>query len=66
MDWRQGSNGVLLVQGNGRAMREDINALQQACLDALEPPRELQGEALPAAPGPRAAPAWLDVTGRAH
>jgi CubicO group peptidase (beta-lactamase class C family) len=66
VDWRQGSSGVLLVQGNGRAMREDINALQQLCLDALEPARELQRAAPPDTPAPRAAPARLDATRRAH
>lgn len=66
VDWRQGSSGLLLVLGNGREMRDDINALQQACLDALEPPRQLQETSLPAPASPHAAPARLDATRRAH
>ncbi|MBW8311482.1 MAG: beta-lactamase family protein [Rhizobium sp.] len=66
VDWRQGSNGVLLVLGDGREMRADINVLQQACLDALEPLRELQEAAPPAPPSPRTTPARLDATRRAH
>lgn len=66
VDWRQGSNGVLLVRGNGSQMRKDINALLQACLDALEPARELQEAASPASPSRRAAPVRLDATRRAH
>lgn len=66
VDWRQGSNGVLLVLGNGSQMRNDINALQQACLAALEPPRELQQTAPAASTSPRTTPARLDATRRAH
>lgn len=66
VDWRQGSSGVLLVRGNGSQTRNDINVLQQACLDALEPVRELQQSVPPANPSPRSAPSRLDATRRAH
>ena len=69
VDWRQGSNGIVLVHGNGRAMRADLTALELACIQALDPRRYLQATPVPVV-APAAASgegrAALDVAGRAH
>jgi CubicO group peptidase (beta-lactamase class C family) len=36
VDWRSGSNGVILVHGNGSAMRDDLTALENLCLRQLD------------------------------
>ena len=36
VDWRHGSNGVLLVRGNGSAMRADLTAVEQLALRQLD------------------------------
>ncbi len=36
VDWRSGSNGVILVYGNGSAMRDDLTALEALCLRQLD------------------------------
>ena len=36
VDWRSGSNGVLLVRGNGSAMREDLTAIELLALQQLD------------------------------
>ena len=69
VDWRQGSNGIVLVHGNGRAMRADLTALELACIPALDPRRYLQMAPAPVAAGAAASGdgrAALDVAGRAH
>ncbi|MFY2762482.1 hypothetical protein [Arenimonas sp. MALMAid1274] len=54
MDWRSGSNGVVMVFGNGSQMRDDLTALELRCLQQLDFQRELH-EALPT-PMPQARP----------
>ena len=69
VDWKQGNNGVVVVLGNGREMREDLFAIQAACLDALDSKYRLFETPLPPAPAlpPRAGPRpALDVPQRAH
>lgn len=69
VDWQQGSNGVIVVLGNGSAMRDELFDLQAACLDALDPKYRLfeaplpPKEPLPRRAGPRPV---LDVPQRAH
>ena len=65
VDWRQGSSGIVLVHGNGRAMRDDLTALALACIDALDPPRHLQSPPPPAST-PTEATTALDAARRAH
>ena len=65
VDWRQGSSGVIVVFGNGREMREDLTAIEQACLDAIEPPDALQIPARPSAGRQETTP-MLDAPHRAH
>lgn len=65
VDWRQGSNGVIVVFGNGREMRAELTAIQQACLDALEPHDELLYPPPPSVGGPEPH-TMLDVPHRAH
>ncbi|HEX4854259.1 serine hydrolase domain-containing protein [Arenimonas sp.] len=42
VDWRNGSNGVLLVRGNGAAMRDDLTAIEQLALRQLDFQRSTQ------------------------
>ena len=42
VDWRSGSNGVLLVRGNGSAMRDDLTAIEQLALRQLNFQRQTQ------------------------
>ena len=65
VDWRQGSSGVIVVFGNGREMREDLTAIEQACLDALEPPEPLQIPTTASAGRQQPKP-MLDAQHRAH
>ena len=74
VDWRSGSNGVILVSGPGWAMRDDLTALERLCLNQLAPRRWTQ----PARPAPVTAtskprpparpvpPMRLDAEQRAH
>lgn len=69
VDWRSGSNGVILVSGNGSAMRDDLTALENLCLRQLDFVRRIQRPAtrtwrLPPAATPRGAA--LDAERRAH
>lgn len=58
VDWRNGSNGVLLVRGNGSAMRDDLTAIEGLALQQLGFQRRTQSvKPGPAAVAPRAAPA---------
>ena len=52
VDWRQGSNGIVLVHGNGGAMRDQLTAIEMACIGALHPPARLQPAPRPPAGGP--------------
>jgi CubicO group peptidase (beta-lactamase class C family) len=36
VDWRNGSNGVLLVRGNGSAMRDELTAIERLALRQLD------------------------------
>lgn len=81
VDWRSGSNGVVLVGGSGSAMRDDLTALERLCLRQLDFRRETlpRGQVPPSAddttresaPRPRAIvralpPNRLDAEQRAH
>lgn len=52
VDWRNGSNGVVLVSGSGQAMRDDLTALEGVCLQALD----FQAQLHPGAAAPGRAP----------
>ena len=52
VDWRNGSNGVLLVRGNGAAMRDDLTAIELLALKQLDFQRSTQS-AKRAGPEPR-------------
>jgi CubicO group peptidase (beta-lactamase class C family) len=43
VDWRSGSNGVILVFGSGSAMRDELTALENLCLRQLDFVRRTQG-----------------------
>ena len=69
VDWRSGSNGVILVFGNGSAMRDDLTALENLCLRQLDFVRRIQRPVARAGRAPMAAPvrrAPLDAERRAH
>lgn len=81
VDWRSGSNGVVLVRGSGSAMRDELTALERLCLRQLDFRRETQprrpgaprathgrGRAPAPAPRPVVRPATmrLDAGQRAH
>jgi CubicO group peptidase (beta-lactamase class C family) len=71
VDWRSGSNGVILVSGNGSAMRDDLTALENLCLRQLDFVRRTQQPAggasrLPPSRTPTATDAALDAEHRAH
>ncbi|HEU0153951.1 MAG TPA: serine hydrolase domain-containing protein [Arenimonas sp.] len=53
VDWRQGSNGVLLVRGNGSAMRDDLTAIEQLALQQLDFRRSTQSVPKPETGGSR-------------
>jgi CubicO group peptidase (beta-lactamase class C family) len=55
VDWRSGSNGVVLVSGNGSAMRDDLTALEMSCLQQLDFVRHAQRPEPGASRPPRAA-----------
>jgi CubicO group peptidase (beta-lactamase class C family) len=42
VDWRSGSNGVLVVAGNGGLMRDDLTELEGLCLQQLDFVRQTQ------------------------
>lgn len=44
VDWRNGSNGVLLVRGNGSAMRDDLTAIERLALRQLDFKRYTQSK----------------------
>lgn len=44
VDWRSGSNGVVMVYGIGSLMRDDLTALEATCLRQLDFRRELQSD----------------------
>lgn len=69
VDWRQGNHGIVLVHGNGRAMRDDLTALQALCLRALDPVEWMFGRQPPDAARPlppRRGPPALDAARPAH
>jgi CubicO group peptidase (beta-lactamase class C family) len=71
VDWRSGSNGVILVSGNGSAMRDDLTALENLCLRQLDFVRRTQRPAggasrLSPSRAPTATEAALDAERRAH
>lgn len=49
VDWRSGSNGVMLVFGSGSAMRDDLTALEHLCLEQLDFVRRTQSSTPPSA-----------------
>ncbi|MBP6596394.1 MAG: beta-lactamase family protein [Arenimonas sp.] len=63
VDWRSGSNGVILVYGSGARMRDDLTALELLSLDQLDFLRATQSVAPPRGPRP---PRRLDAGPRAH
>lgn len=69
VDWRQGSNGIVLVLGNGGAMRDALTAIEMACIGALHPEVRLleQPRRSSKAPGRKALPGdALDAGRPAH
>ena len=54
VDWRSGSNGVIVVLGNGGLMRDELTALERLCLKQLDFVRHTKSTAKPplAAPTP--------------
>ncbi len=63
VDWRSGSNGVILVYGSGARMRDDLTALERLSLDQLDFLRSTQSSAQPGRPQ---VPPRLDAGPRAH
>ena len=58
VDWRSGSNGVIVVLGNGGLMRDELTALERLCLKQLDFVRHTKSTAKPplAAPTPARTP----------
>jgi CubicO group peptidase (beta-lactamase class C family) len=65
VDWRSGSNGVLLVRGDGSAMRADLTAIENLVLRQLDFQRSTQSVKRPATSPPSAPAARNPATPRA-